>query len=605
MTTRAPAGASDLRDHGIAVRNGSCRSARFWRDPKTGKDYVYVGVFSTPSVVVQLDVTTGRCRQFTLPAPCYAPWSLAFTLEGHVLVTSVCGRICRIDPRTGRVWVTANTGQWVWAITPAADGKYYIATSAECRLFRYDAETEELADLGRLDREQKTLRTVAAGADGYLYCGIGFTASQYLAYHIATGRTKGLLPKSEVVPGQHRSGRSGDGKILVQTVQGNRYRLEGGEAFPTTADFALPTLPDGRTFQTLDPETVRIGKKFFPLKYTTDGTNIFHLAAGPKQAIYASTIMPLYLLRYTPAKNKLENLGRGGPDDGEVYSFGHCDGQLYYGTYSQGLLMQYDPDRPLHKDPPGAMQWKDNPRLIAPLGRGHGRPRAMCVDSQKRVWIGSIPEYGMRHGGLGCYDTVRKKYVNHPVVIPDQSIWALAPDPSGRIIYGATTIARGSGVDAVTKEAHLLAWDVRRGKLLWKQVAIPGVTDYSNLLFHNGKLYGTTGKPFSFFCFDPQKRALEYVIPSEISGIREQSLCLGPDGNIYGITWMVLFRWRPATGQIEELYRCLGADAEPFGGALFHRGAVIINGRIYFSSGPRVMSLRLPPTNGPARGIKQ
>ena len=123
------------------------------------------------------------------------------------------------------------------------------------------------------------------------------------------------------------------------------------------------------------------------------------------------------------------------------------------------------------------------------------------------------------------------------------------------------------------------------------------MTEYSNLLFHNGKLYGTTGKPFSFFCFDPQKRAMDYVVPSEISGAREQSLCLGPDGNIYGITWMVLFCWRPETGKIAELYRCLGEDAKPFGGALFHRGAVIIKGRYYFSSGTKVMSMRIPLEN--------
>ena len=572
-----------------------------WRDPVTGKDYVYVGVFSTPSVVVQLDVQTGRCRHFSLPAPCYAPWSLAFTLDGHVLVTSVCGRLCRIDPQTGKVWVTANTGHWVWSITHGPDGKFYLATSSECRLFRYDAATEKLEDLGQIDRQQKALRSVADGNDGYIYCGTGFAAAQIFAYHIASGKTKALLPKSECSPGQHRGGRSRNGKILIETVRGNRYRLEGGEAFPTREDFVLPTLPDGRSIETLDPETVRVGTgrsaKLFTLKYKTAGTNIFHLAAGPDNTVYGSTIMPLYLLRYTPARRKLENLGRGGPDDGEAYSFGHCDGKLYYGTYSQGLLMQYDPAKPLHKDPPGAMKWQANPRLIAPLGEGHGRPRAMCVDSQKRVWIGSIAQYGMRHGGLGCYDTVRKKYHNQLVVIPDQSIWALAPDPTGNIIYGATTVARGSGMDAVTKEAHLLAWDARRQKLLWKQVAIPGVADYGNLLYRDGKLYGTTGKPFSFFCFDLRKRALDYVLPSAISGVREQSLCFGPDGNIYGITWMVLFRWRPATGQIDELYRCLGADAAPFGGSLFHRGAVIIANRIYFSCGSHVMSLRLPLLN--------
>ena len=48
---------------------------------------------------VQLDVQTGRCRQFALPEPCSGPWSLEFTMEGHVLITSCCGRICRLDPQ--------------------------------------------------------------------------------------------------------------------------------------------------------------------------------------------------------------------------------------------------------------------------------------------------------------------------------------------------------------------------------------------------------------------------------------------------------------------------------------------------------------------------
>ena len=189
---------------------------------------------------------------------------------------------------------------------------------------------------------------------------------------------------------------------------------------------------------------------------------------------------------------------------------------------------------------------------------------------------------------------MRKTYTNHPVVILDQSVWSLAADPDADLIYGGTTIARGSGTDAVTKEAHLFAWDPRRRCLRWKQVAVPGVTDIPNLLCRDGKLYGTTGKPFSFFRFDLATRTMDYVVPSEISGVREQSMAWGQDGNIYGITWMVLFRWRPETGKIEELYRCLGEDAKPFGGSLFHRGAAIVGRRLYFSCGPRVMSLRLP-----------
>ena len=69
MTTTKLNTALDLRDHGVAVYNGYCRSLKPWRDPASGRDYIYAGIFTTPALVVQLDVATGRCRQFTLVYP--------------------------------------------------------------------------------------------------------------------------------------------------------------------------------------------------------------------------------------------------------------------------------------------------------------------------------------------------------------------------------------------------------------------------------------------------------------------------------------------------------------------------------------------------------
>lgn len=612
--SKAKAKATDLRDHGIAVHSGSCLSIVPWRDAQTSRDYVYCGIISTSSLVVQVDVANGRCRYFRLPEPCNGPWGIDFTLDGHLLVTSCCGRLTRIDPQSGKAWITADTGHWLWTIDRGADGKFYLGSSSDCRLFRYNAETEGLEDLGSLDPVQKYLRGVVDGDDGYIYCSVGCTEAQVLAYHIASGRVTKLLPKSEEGPGFQGIVRGPDDKLKIRALCGNWYRLAHAQAFPLPDaearrmtkkyPWGVPeTLPDGRTITGVDPDAIRIGEgpdsKILPLKYKTDGANIFHLAEGPNDAVYANTIMPLYILRYSPTRKKLENLGRGAPDNGEAYSFGHCDGKLYYACYSAGNLMTYDPDRPLHTDPPGEMKWEDNPKLITNLGRGHNRPRAMCVDSKKRVWIGSFPEYGMFHGGLGCYDTVRKKYVNNPIVIRDQSIISLTPDPSGDVIYGGTSIGRGSGTDPVTKDASLFAWDAQNRKVLWKKKPMEGVNGILNLLYLDGKLYGTTGGTtrgnFTFFRFDPDTLKMDYIVPSKISGVREQSMCLGPDGNIYGITWITLFRWRPETGKIEVLYRCSRRDSKRYpGGSLFHRGAVIIDGRFYFSCGPNVRSLRLP-----------
>lgn len=584
---------NQLINHGIAVYNGHCRSFKTWRDAETGRDYVYCGILSTTSLVVQVDVATGKSKSFYMPPPTGGPFGMEVTLEGHLLVTSTCGRLARIDPKTGKSWIVANTnGNWIWRIERGADGKYYIATSPQCRLFRYDANTDKLEDLGRVSKSQVYLRRVACGNDGYVYCSVGVSASQVVAYHIATGTMKELLPKKDVAPYfLDDFGHGRDGQIYVRTNRGHSYRMEHGAIFPApNAPRELSGywqwLPDGTPVTRVDPDAIRVGKKVIPYTYKTGGANIFHLAEGPNKTVYGSTIMPLYLLRYTPATKKLENLGRGGPDNGEAYSFGHCDGKLYYATYSQSFLMEYNPAKPWHKDLPGAQKWKTNPKLLGYLGIGNHRPRAMTIDhAQKQVWVGGFAEYGYRHGGLACYDIRKKKLTTFDKIIPDQSIDALAAGED--VLYGGTNIGRGSGgLEPNTTTAQLFAW---KKKVLWKLQPFPGVKSTENLLHRAGKLYGTMG--MKWFRFDPATRTMDYVIDSKISAARPHSMCFGPDGNIYGITWMVMFRWHPETGQVDELYRVMGDDAKPFGGSLFHRGAILIDGRLYFSCATKVMSL--------------
>lgn len=610
----SPALAAALKDHGIAVHNGSVMSLRTWRDAKSKRDYVFLGVNCTPSLIVRIDAATGKSRQYDMPAGCSGPWSQAFTDEGHLLVTSVDGRLIRIDHNKGKVWSVGHAKQWLWSITRACDGHFYLGSSPNAAMFRYDPRAEKFEEVVRFDKYDKYLRVVLGGNDGYVYGSIGCERSQVVAYHIATGTYDAILPAEESSTDFLGFGKGPDGQIYARTQRGNVYRIEHGTAFrihgASVIDkeaalanrwrgFVQPRLADGRVVASLDPDAVRIGEgedaKSYKYTYKTAGTGIFHLAAGPSETVYASTIMPLYILRYTPRTKKLENLGRGGPDNGEAYSFGACDGKLYYATYSQGLLMEYDPAKPWHSDPPGEMKWKDNPKLLGPLGVGHCRPRAMCVGVDGRVWVGSHAEYGKRHGGLMCYDTRSQKMNNNPVVIPDQSIQSLAADDTGNVVFGGTDICRGTGMAPVTKQAHLFAWDTHRQRLLWKDIGVKGETGYINLLHRDGKLYGSSRMAFTFFRYDVAKRKLDYVIPSKISAVREQSMAFGNDGYIYGITWISVFRWHMETGKIEVLYETSETLAGKYpGGSLFHRGAVIIDRRLYFSCASRVMSVRLP-----------
>lgn len=604
--------ASDLRDHGIPVFNGSPQSLTTTRDPINGKDYIHVGLNAAPTVIVQIDAKTGKYRQFTLPQGCSGPWGQAYTLDGDLLVTATDGQITRINPRTGKVWNVGHTRQWIWTIARGPDNKFYLGTTNVAGFWRFDAQTNKLEELHRFQDLDKMLRVVICQPDGYAYLSIGCTTSHIVAWHIATGTWKSILPKHEAGPDFHGMGCGEDGLVYVHSIHGNLYRLSHGQAFLQPKPdvkilphgnraglFAPVRLADGRIVTRLDPDAIQIGQgdeaKIIKYKYTTSGAGLFHLAAGPKNTVVASSIMPLYLARFTPRSNKLENLGRAAPDNGEIYSFGVCCDKLYYANYSYGTLMVYDPSKPWHKDAPGQMQWKDNPKLISYLGPGHCRPRAMTVDSQQRVWVGSQPEYGRRNGGLFCHDTKTGKNHNNPVVIKDRSVQCLAADETRDVIYGGTDTTRGSGVDRAKGDAQLFAWDGAKQKMLWQQVAIPGCNGVMNLLCRDGKLYGSSRVKFTFFRFDIAARKMDYVIESKIDAVREISMTFGPDGNIYGITYTTLFRWNPQTGEIVSLWTTLEEELKNYsGGSLFHRGAVIIDGRYYFSCGPRIMSLKLP-----------
>jgi hypothetical protein len=441
---------------------------------------------------------------------------------------------------------------------------------------------------------------VEADSDGFVYGSIGCTAAQVIAYEIATGRVRTILPKREELPNLHKIGKGADGRIYASCMSGNIYRLEHGAAQPVAKNnwpgFAKLKLSDGATVQYLDPDQVEITRgratRTFRVRYDPPPIGIFHLAVGPRKAVYGSSILPLYLFRYDPRRDKLRCFGRGAPDNGEAYSFGHVDGKLYYATYPSGHLLVYEP---AWRWAPGK-DWSGNPRNLGPLGAGHCRPRAMVVDALKRVWVGSYAEYGRYHGGLACYDPVRGKLQNNCPVIPNQSISSLTVEPTGRFVFGGTDIIPGSAVQPVTKEALLFAWDVTKRKVAWRCVPVPGEERIAALLYLGGKLYGATWGAMTFFVFDVATQKVERVVKSRMSGAREESMARASDGNIYGITWRSLFRLRP-NGDIDELWRCIGEPARKYGGSLFHRGAAIIDGRMYFSCGANVMSVRLPLEN--------
>ena len=252
--------------------------------------------------------------------------------------------------------------------------------------------------------------------------------------------------------------------------------------------------------------------------------------------------------------------------------------------------MQYDPAHPRARAPPGD-EMEGQPAAPPAGQRDMAGPRAMCVDPQSGSgWAASRPNTA-RDMAAWAATIPSRMPLQSPGCHP-------RPEHSGRSPPNcpATSFTEAPPSGAVPgcrhQRAHLFAWDARPAETALETggdprrdriIALPG---RETLRDHRQTVL--------VLPIRSAERETDYVLPSEISG-SANNRCLGPDGNIYGITWMVLFRWRPETGKIEELYRCMGDDAKkPFGGSLFDRGAIIIGTRIYFSCGAHVMSLRLP-----------
>ena len=592
----------DLRDHGVPVKKGLVLSAKTGRD-HAGRERIYVGINAGPYVFVSIDPETGRSSYWHSAPDATGPWDMAMASRGRVLVTSVGGHLSVYDPAEpdAGLCVVAKLDEWAWCITPAADGWFYLGTQPNAKLFRFHIDSGRTESLGAVGDAGGAIRLMQAGDDGCLYMMVGFTAAQVYARSLADGTTKPTLPAEEVVPGSHALGRGTDGAIYVRTARGNFFRLRDAIATPIPEQafpgFEPQRLASGEAVRYIDPDTLEIGKgpaaRRLPIEYETAGAGIFHIAPGPNNDLYGSSIMPLYLFRYDPASDKLTNLGRGAPETGEIYSFGHADGKLYYATYGgDGSFLVYDPNAPWQTGK-GYHDWHYNPRVISVLGEGHCRPRALHIDARKRVWVGSYAEYGKHNGGLYCYDIRSGTHHNNPLVVPGQSICALTADEQARFVYGGTDTTPGSGAQPITTEGRVFAWDPEARRVAWSLVPVEGETAVPNLLYIKGKLYGTTRPKGSFFELDPQTRRVTRVIKSEISDANEQSMGVAADGNIYGTTWPALFRWRPG-GDVETLAFVWGDEVKHYAGAIFRGGGAIVGDRIYFKSHTNLLSMKLP-----------
>ncbi|KAG2388907.1 hypothetical protein C9374_000346 [Naegleria lovaniensis] len=179
---------------------------------------------------------------------------------------------------------------------------------------------------------------------------------------------------------------------------------------------------------------------------------------------------------------------------------------MFFGSYSDGYLLQYDSSKPWVNTELGKNS--SNPLLLATATPHIIRPSCVLVHpNNDLVLMSGGPGYGKTGGGLLIWS--RKKYqatiLNHTQLIENHATHSMVLHPNMTdVLIAGTTIAPGSGGQQLATLAQLYMLNLTSNQIMWKMAPLPGVAYYYELIVapQTGYVYGMTDNDI-FFVFNP------------------------------------------------------------------------------------------------------
>jgi len=659
VASRAGDAAPVVRELGIPVRAINWVRLHPGRGPDGRASLlISMGQNNGGLFVLDVDLATGHCRQIKAPssaqqyptASCRSLRSGALYIGAHT-----DGHLLRYDPAHAERGledlgaIDGDHANFPTGITEAADGSLWIGGFPDCSLTRFDPATGQFTRFGKMDQTDKYLYPVA-GADGTIAAITKVIHPHVIVFdpHTATAKTLGPVISPED-KGAHLLLYKGlDGLVYLESHTGN-FRIHGDQLEPVTylpppvppyisaGNITVPfrdalPMPDGTTaawddgdegsgvFRTLrlTSSNPTVAPRLLPLDWQGGGTNLFVLHLGADGNVYGSSFLPEHIFRYRPSagadgKADMVNLGRCSVMLGEAYSIGHfSDGMMVFGSYPHSNISLYDPRRPWRfgTDVDG------NPRDIGRLDDIGIRPIAMAfvpaltlpdgTTMNERVWVGSMPDYGMWGGTLAWLDPKTLKFASHRHVVPDTSPYALLWLPELKQLLVGISGEGGTGTKPKVNHGAFVLWDPIKDEAAFTGdfgiKNLPDVVAFAPadrglvyaLIGHSrytSNMLGAAAAPPRIALVDPAARRViaDQLLPADYGRMPEQmQRCLfaGPDG-VYGITEHVLYRVKPGTCDTEVVWRAPDGDQidipGPWIGRTFH-----------FSTAWRLRSLTLP-----------
>lgn len=603
-------------DHGVAAPVGRATwgPSIIATQDGNGKRLVFIKLWTgSKSSYLFIDAETGETEQI-MPDPdaeSWGGWGAYLTLKGsdgtiydtigkHMVAIDVAKRKVR---RLGKI-----PSGMALSFLEGDDGTIYAGIYPKATLVAYDPQKKQYTDFGALNEEDwpQYPRPLCMGSEGWVYCGISISKMQVVGFHPATGRKQAFIPETNRKRGNVSMHRGVDGEVYANAAGWGWHRLKGGEAvkvdkaaakqetrrdqfFPDGSYYKSVSVPN-RTMTIVDKPGGKAREVRFD--YESTGVNIYTISNGPGDKVYGATGIPLRIWQFDPDSGEMNDRGLG-EYGGHINQFVYMNEKLYGGVYSNAALLEYDPARP-YEDV--NLYKSGNPKCVFHEKRARdlfGRPHAVFAHPDGRhVLMGGAAQRTLTGGGMLIYDTQSDASVvlTRKDLLADQVVNAMTALPDGDIIVGTSTKAATGGAPT-EGGAILYRLDFAARKIARRWPLEPKTAAVRDLLTgSDGLIYGIAD-PNRFFVFDPEKGGFVYDEPVDGYGNAAgyqapRCMVFGPDGNIYALFREAIVRIDPTTRRHEAVSRP---------GTTITAGLAILDGRLYFASGPRLYSCSIAP----------
>lgn len=357
--------------HGVATPVSNHRGIVATVDGQ-GRDVALVWLFDHRGgyALLLIDAETGKSEEYPMPFPSGGDCPYASILSSaNKFYTHFNSFFCEFDPvKRAFTFFQQTTPQMAMSMTEDDNGVIWSATYPNSGIVSFNPKTRELKDYGLIYKQNwaQYPRSIAADDTGWIYFGIGSTASQIIIFDPQTGQGKPFLQEAERSKGSGSVYRDMDGKVYGQTdpVKGGWiefYKGEGkkiakeGNKNPKPIISASQSLfhqqfPDGKRLKRCDTvervmvvEDPKAGtSKQLTFDYKSEGAHIMGLAAAPDGTICGGTAFPMRCFTYNPKTDQWTNR----ESYGQWNTVARQGDHFFVGGYGAGFLLDWDPSKP-------------------------------------------------------------------------------------------------------------------------------------------------------------------------------------------------------------------------------------------------------------------